>query len=208
MSRLSSHSASQQWTTSSTTRGGSLSFESFGRLSLQPREESCLKSTSLRLVSRRSAHGVLTRLRRATRPVTSTTRSAAATACRQPKPRSKKRLMDRNGSASIGTPHDTRRAHRIGRENHRQLPKRYRCAQSRRDSRTDRGVQEAVPVGRRSAGCEEPCPGNPEPPDMPRDVSYVRHGLQRVTSRSWRDLFRKRSYWRCWFCDLREEVVE
>lgn len=55
---------------------------------------------------------------------------------------------------------------------------------------------------------EEPCPGNPEPPDMPRDVSYVRHGLQRVTSRSWRDLFRKRSYWRCWFCDLREEVVE
>lgn len=32
------------------------------------------------------------------------------------------------------------------------------------------------------------------------------HGLIAVTSRSWRDWFRKRRFWRCWFCDLREEM--
>lgn len=38
--------------------------------------------------------------------------------------------------------------------------------------------------------------------------TYVKHGLQAVTARSWRDWFRQRQYWRCHFCDLRERMVE
>jgi len=33
------------------------------------------------------------------------------------------------------------------------------------------------------------------------------HGLVRITARWWRDGFRKKTYWCCWFCELREEVV-
>jgi len=38
--------------------------------------------------------------------------------------------------------------------------------------------------------------------------NHLGHGLIAVTSRSWRDWFRKRRYWRCWYCDFREEMVK
>lgn len=49
---------------------------------------------------------------------------------------------------------------------------------------------------------EEVCPDT-----VPRPTGGManpKHGLQAVTSHNWRDWFRKRTYWRCWFCDLRE----
>jgi len=35
-----------------------------------------------------------------------------------------------------------------------------------------------------------------------------RHALQACSMRSPRTWFRKRRYWRCWWCNLREEMVK
>lgn len=39
-------------------------------------------------------------------------------------------------------------------------------------------------------------------------VPIRRHGLVKVKSRRMADLFRLKYWWRCWFCDLCEEVVD
>lgn len=50
----------------------------------------------------------------------------------------------------------------------------------------------------------EPCPFYSESPEG--RTTRPRHLLIKVATHSWRDLFRPRRFWRCYRCDLREEM--